>query len=167
MPVPESITLLAGFVQAHAAWSIADVPKGELLVPLAIVEESGQRQLLRFEARTQYLAIEKGKATLAQRDERLDAWAFAREGQFKEDGVYVDSLTVSAKARGMKEPIVFIQRFRSTSKGPFKVIGDAMVVVSGQVLSTNEAAPYLKTLRDGIQSHEKAGPLWQQWANTK
>jgi len=35
---PDSVVLLAGFVLAHAAWSVSDLPKGELLVPLAVVE---------------------------------------------------------------------------------------------------------------------------------
>ena len=53
MVPPDSLMLLAGFVLAHAAWSVSDLPKGELLVPLAVVEKNGQRQLLRFEAQTQ------------------------------------------------------------------------------------------------------------------
>lgn len=52
MVAPDSLVILAGFVLAHAAWSVSDVPKGELLVPLAVVEKNGQRQLLRFEAQS-------------------------------------------------------------------------------------------------------------------
>jgi len=44
MSIPTIALRLAGFVLAHAAWSISDVPRGELLVPLAIVERQGQRQ---------------------------------------------------------------------------------------------------------------------------
>lgn len=39
MPVPEATALLAGFVLAHAAWSVSDLPEGQLLVPLAMIEE--------------------------------------------------------------------------------------------------------------------------------
>lgn len=59
--IPESVALLAGFVLAHAAWSVSDLPRGERLVPLAVVETAGQRQLLRFEAPTQEQAISDGK----------------------------------------------------------------------------------------------------------
>jgi hypothetical protein len=58
---PDSVVLLAGFVLAHAAWSVSDLPKGQLLVPLAVVETGGQRQLLRFEAQTQEQSIAAGK----------------------------------------------------------------------------------------------------------
>jgi hypothetical protein len=86
--MPDSVVLLAGFVLAHAAWSISDVPKGELLIPLAVVESAGQRQLIRFEAPTQEAAIAKGKATLAGQQAELDARAFAREGLMP-DGVVI------------------------------------------------------------------------------
>src|SRR5512132_1724097 len=72
---PDSVVLLAGFVLAHAAWSVSDLPKGELLVPLAVVETGGQRQLLRFEAQTQEQSIAEAKATLTKRQGQLDAWA--------------------------------------------------------------------------------------------
>jgi hypothetical protein len=71
----DSLVLLAGFAIAHAAWSVSDLPQGELLVPLAFVEKNGQRQLLRFEAKTQDQAIAEAKAALTQRQPELDAWA--------------------------------------------------------------------------------------------
>jgi hypothetical protein len=52
---------------------VSDIPKGEVLVPLAIVEKNGQRQLLRFGAQTQEQAIADGKATLARRQREFDA----------------------------------------------------------------------------------------------
>ena len=58
---PDSVVLLAGFVLAHAAWSVSDLPKGQLLVPLAVVETGGQRQLLRFEAQTQVVERADGE----------------------------------------------------------------------------------------------------------
>jgi len=67
---PDSVVLLAGFVLAHAAWSVSDLPKGELLVPLAVVETGGKRQLLRFEAQTQEQSIAEAKATLSSSPRR-------------------------------------------------------------------------------------------------
>src|SRR3990172_4176806 len=98
MVPPDPLILLAGFVLAHAAWSVSDLPKGELLVPLAIVEKNGQRQLLRFEAQTQEQAIAEGKTTLTNRQPELDAWAFGREGLMPEGTGKVDVLTVDAWA---------------------------------------------------------------------
>ena len=86
MLTPESAILLAGFVLAHAAWSVSDLPKGELLVPLAVVEKNGQRQLLRFEAQTQDQAIADGKGTIARRQSEFDARAFGREGLSTREG---------------------------------------------------------------------------------
>lgn len=50
MQFDKSLLSLAGFAFAHAAWSVSDLSEGELLVPLALIEKSGERQLLRFEA---------------------------------------------------------------------------------------------------------------------
>src|ERR1700737_1555681 len=105
MAIPEFAVLLAGFVLAHATWSVSDLPKGDLLVPLAIVEKDGQRQLLRFEAETQEQAIAKGKATVAKLQAEADAWAFARENQFKDGDKYVDVISVDVWAKGMAAPI--------------------------------------------------------------
>ena len=163
MVPPDSLILLAGFVLAHAAWSVSDLPKGELLVPLAVVEKNGQRQLLRFEAPTQAQAIAEGKATLTRRQAELDAWAFGREGLMPEGTGKVDVLTVDAWAQGMARPITFVQRFRPYSSGAFRIKGDAMVVVDGKALGGTEAARVLSRLYDSVRQHPKAGPLWHGW----
>jgi hypothetical protein len=161
--IPESAILLAGFVLAHAAWSVSDIPKGELLVPLAVVEKNGQRQLLRFEAQTQEQAIAEGKATLAGRQREFDGWAFGREGLMPEAHSKVDVLTVDAWAAGMTRPITFVQRFSPSSSGAFRIKGAPIVVVDGKALEGAEAARLVKRLYDGVRQHPKAGHLWQEW----
>jgi len=163
MVPPDSLILLAGFVLAHAAWSVSDLPKGELLVPLAVVEKNGQRQLLRFEAQTQAQAIAEGKTTLTNRQAELDAWAFGREGLMPDGTGKVDVLTVDAWAQGMARPITFVQRFSPYSSGTFRITGDAMFVVDGKVLEGTEAARLVSRLYDGVRQHPKAGQLWQGW----
>lgn len=160
---PESAILLAGFVLGHAAWSISDLPKGALLVPLAIVEKNGQRQLLRFEAQTQDQAIADGKTTLAKRQHEFDAWAFGREGLMQEARGKVDVITVDAWATGMTRPITFVQRFSPYSSGAFRIKGDPIVVVDGNALEGAEAVQLVKRLYDGVRLHPKAGQLWQEW----
>ncbi len=164
MAIPESAVLLAGFVLAHAVWSVSDLPKGELLVPLAIIEKDGQRELLRFEAETQVQAIANGKATLAKRQGDADAWAFAREGQFKEGDKYVDVISVDVWAKGMPAPITFVQPFQPFATGEFKLLGEAWVVIEGKVQSTEAAGPLISQLNRGIQSHSKAAKLWPEWS---
>ena len=163
MAIPESLLLLAGFVFAHATWSVSDLPEGELLVPMAIVEKSGQRQLQRFEAETQVKAIMEGKAYLKDNEKNFDAWAFAREGQMLFNGKYVDTLTVEAKANGMSESIVFVQKFQPFSSGVFKLIGEPLVSIGGNQVSDDEAKSLISELNDGVETHQKAVELWPQW----
>ena len=160
---PDSLILLAGFVLAHSAWSVSDLPKGELLIPLAIVEKTGQRQLLRFEAQTQEQAIAEGRASLSQRQGQLDAWAFGREGLLSGGTGKVDVLTVDAWAKGMTRPITFVQQFTPYSSGVFRVRGDAMAIVDGKELEGAEAARLVKKLYEGALQHPKAGKLWHGW----
>lgn len=161
--IPDSLVLLAGFALAHAAWSVSDLPRGELLVPLAVVEKDGRRQLLRFEARTQEEAIAQAKAALIQRQPELDAWALAREGVMSKGAGKVDVLSVDAWAKGMGQPITFVQEFIPYSSGAFRVGGDALAIVDGRTLAGAEAARLVEKLYEGVRQHPKAGQLWQGW----
>jgi hypothetical protein len=161
--MPDSLLLLAGFALAHAAWSVSDLPRGELLVPLAVVEKDGRRQLLRFEARTQEEAIAQAKAALAQRQPELDAWALAREGVMSKGTDKVDVLSVDAWAKGMGQPITFVQEFIPYSSGAFRVGGDALAIMDGRTLAGAEAARLVAKLYEGVRQHPKAGQLWQGW----
>ena len=142
---PDSVVLLAGFVLAHAAWSVSDLPKGELLVPLAVVETGGKRQLLRFEAQTQEQSIAEAKATLTKRQGQLDAWAFVREGLMPDGTGKVDV------------------RSSPYSSGAFRIKGDAIVVVDGKLVEGAEATGLVKRLYEGVSQHPKAGQLWHGW----
>jgi hypothetical protein len=161
----DSLLDLAGFVLAHAMWSVSDLPDGELLVPLAIVEKSGDRQLLRFEGESQEQAIAEGTALLARREQEVDAWACAREGQIGNGPGLVDVLVVEAKSRGADGPLVFVQPFRPFASGKFRLLGAPMVIVGGKTLSETDAEPLLQGLFDGIQSHAKAAEHWADWTS--
>ena len=163
---PDLAVLLAGFVLAHAAWSVADLPPGELLVPLALIDKGGQRQLLRFQSDTQALAIADGKATIAKHQANLDGWAFGREGQISEDSGTVDVLTIDCWANGMAQPVTFVQKFRRGPPGSFRLVGEPRVAVDGKAVEGAEASQLFKTLGDGIREHPKAGILWQSWGGS-
>ena len=163
MAFPESLLILAGFAFAHATWSVSDLPEGELLAPLAIVEIAGQRQLLRFEAETQAEAIAQGKTTLKEQEVTFDAWAFAREGEIQESDKNIAVLTIEAKARGMPESVLFVQRFRPFSSGRFQLIGEPIVSVGGKEASDKVSEQLISQLKLGIQSHGDAAILWDQW----
>ena len=156
--------LLAGFVLAHAVWSVSDLPEGEALVPLAGIERDGKREFMRFEAETQAEAIDNGKAHMAKFQSEGTTWVFAREGLMRnKDGSAVDVITVEAWQPGMQEPIVFLQFFKPFASGEFKLLGAPVAVVSGKMLPEAEAAPYLEMLQKGIDSHEQVAPLWRSW----
>jgi hypothetical protein len=161
--IPDAATLLAGFVLAHAAWSVSDLPEGDLLVPMAITEVGGERKLTRFEAETQEQAIAKGKEFVADQQASSSAWAFAREGQMKTSDGYIDVLVVDAWAKGMTEPITFIQPFQPYASGAFKLLGPAVPVVAGSMLSPEQSEPYLSVLYRGVGGHGKAAALWESW----
>jgi hypothetical protein len=75
--VPAVAAILAGFVLAHAAWSISDLPNGDGFVPLAVVVVNGERQLQRFAASTPDEAVAKGRAAMKAAMSSAEAWAFA------------------------------------------------------------------------------------------
>lgn len=163
MAISESIVIFAGLVFAHAVWNVSDLPKDELLVPIVMVERSGERELMRFEADTQELAIANAKKWIAKNGDSFDAWVFAREGQVKENGKYVDTISVEARAKGDKETLMIVQRFQPFSKGKFKLLGQSMVGIDGVILDEKASNPLREQLKRGIDSHPKAAGLWKEW----
>jgi hypothetical protein len=160
---PDAAVSLAGFVLAHAAWSVSDLPEGELLVPLAMTEKAGQRELHRFVAETQEQGIANGKTAMGKLSGRVDAWAFAREGQLNEGSGYVDVISVDAWAKGMTATISFVQKFRPFASGKFGLLGDPWVVVDGKLQNPSASSDVLTKLNLAIQSHPKAGEHWSEW----
>ena len=164
MGISEAVVLLAGFVLAHAAWSISDVPVGELLVPLAVIERSGTRYLQRFEGPTQDAAIASGKDAVAEATTRGETWAFAREGLLNEATGKVDVITVEFWSSGMDSPVTLVQRFRAAaSPTGFAILGEPEVSIGNRIQPPEAMAPLLKIVREGIKSHGKAGPQWGTW----
>ena len=163
MAIPETANLLAGFVLAHAAWSISDLPEGDFLVPLAIVETEAGRKLTRFEAETQEKAIDAGKAFVSEQQPTASAWALAREGQINTSTGKIDVLVVEAWGKGMNEPITYIQPFQPFASGTFKILGPAAPVVSGSILSPEQSEPLLDALYRGVSTHDQAASLWASW----
>jgi len=160
---PDAAVSLAGFVLAHAAWSVSDLPEGELLVPLAMTEKAGQRELHRFVAETQEQGIANGKTAMGKLSGRVDAWAFAREGQFNEGSGYVDVISIDAWAKGMTASISFVQKFRPFASGKFGLLGDPLVVIDGKFQNPSAFSDLLTKLNRAIQSHPKAAEHWSEW----
>lgn len=164
---PPLAPTLAGFVLAHAAWNVSDAAHGELLCPLAVVEQpGGERRLLRFEADTQEAAIAAGKSVMSEAVASAVAWAFAREGTWRPVGASEpqDVLTIDFWARGMRGAASLVQPFeRCTRGGRFRLLGDPMLVVEGLVVEQDTARASLEAVGAGVMTHPKAAELWQSW----
>jgi hypothetical protein len=166
MGIPELALLLAGFALAHAAWSISDVPSGELLVPVSVTAkaEGAPLRIARYEASTQAEAIEKAMAATSAIWRTGEPWAFVREGLLPENGTKVDVLLVDFWGPGMDTSITVIQRFRPAwSPGGFRLIGPPFVTIDGRLQPDSAVAPLLEGILEGVRQHGKAGPLWNAW----
>jgi hypothetical protein len=160
--IPCAGLLLAGFVLAHAAWSISDVD--ETLVPLAVIERNSTRELVRVEADTQAEAISKGKSLYGEWRKTADAWAFAREGLVRNADTQVDVLVVDFWATGMSEPATIIQQFEPFGKrGRFRITGDPEITLEGSIQTGDNVATAVSLVEQGISSHQKVAPLWKKW----
>jgi hypothetical protein len=155
--------IAAGFALAHAAWSASDLPKEELLVPLAIIESKGERKLLRFEATTQEEAVARGQEEMKKITGTVDAWAFARDGLIRRDGHKIDCILVEFWGPGMPSPAAVVQQYEPFSSGRFRLVGDPWVIVSGLQQTPEQAAGVLAKVREGIKSHSKVAALWDAW----
>lgn len=163
MYLPNDAVGLAGFTLAHAAWSVSDLPDGELLIPLAITAADGRLATQRFEDGAQAEAIARGRAAIEACRDDVDAWAFAREGVIREGANAVDVLTVSSGARGMSTTFDIVQRFRPFASGAFAVLGEVDVIVDRVKLVDGRADEIRRMVRAGVESHGKVAELWDGW----
>lgn len=162
---PESALLLGGFTLAHAAWSISDGPC--LLCPLAIIQRSGERKLIRFEAASQQEAIERGKSTLANlKDDAVTCWAFAREGLYRELDVKTDVLTIELWSCESSRRLSLLERFEPYAKRQrFRLLGHLEILLEGQIQEQATVLNILRVVRRGVSEHSKVAPLWHTWRN--
>lgn len=163
---PDSVLHLAGFALAHAAWSVADAPHADLLVPFIIVRSDGQQELMPFEAETQDEAVEEGTQAVARLSGRVDAWAFAREGTLRtrDGGSAQDVLIVEFGGQGVGGRYVVIQPYqRATENRAFAIVGDSVVTHAGEVLDGEDVGPVLHGIAQGVGRHSAAAPLWPTW----
>jgi hypothetical protein len=161
------ILQLAGFTLAHAAWNVSDLPADELLAPLALLQEHGERRLVRFEATTQEEAIAAGKAAMDDAYQSTDGWAFAREGVWRPAGESTapqDVLVLDFWGHPMEAPASIVLPFRRLNERlPFQLLSEPVFVVEGRMMRSEDSRPLLAALADGVQSHDAVAPLWASW----
>ena len=158
MSIPDDILLFSGFALAHAAYSICDVPAGQLLIPLFIAEHQGKREVRRFEAATQEEAITTAKRHIEAVDGTLDLWTFSREGSMVlPDDSRADVISVDASAAAFRGRLTVIQPFRSTShSGGFALLGTPIVALDGGEVSPDEESECRRVLDQGFAMHPAA-----------
>jgi len=164
MQIPDSVFLISGYVLAHAAYSVCDADEGELLIPLAVVESDGRREVLRFEADSQEEAIARAKGELTALKQGADIWAFAREGLWQpDDGPKQDVFAVTAWAKGVEMDVSIIQPFRP-NRGieDFRLLAGLDVVIDGDLLDGEIAQTCRAMVEEGVTYHPRGGQ-WASW----
>lgn len=165
--LPPSALSLAGFALAHAAWSLADADDGELLCPLAVLEQHDRsRRLTRFEADTQEEAIIAGKTAMREASGEVAAWAFAREGAWRKmgSGASGDVLAIDFWATGMPATATLTQPFyRAVNGSRFRIGAVPTLVVGDRLLAAAAADPCIQAIMHGVQSHAMVATLWPAW----
>ena len=158
--------LLAGFALAHAAWSVSDLPAGDLLTPLAMTTPGEQTPptLIRYVGATQDEAIAKGRAEMDSLRAKGQPWAFVREGLLPEGGTKQDVLLVELWGPGMDAPLSLVQRFRpAAARGGFQLLGAPLVAVGGVVQPDSAVATVLEAVMEGVRRHKQAAAQWEAW----
>jgi hypothetical protein len=163
-PIDDALQF-GGTALAHAAWIASDLQEGELVCPIVIFEEGGDRVLYACEALTQLEAVQIGDRKARELTEGdADRWAFAREGLItdpKSSHKY-DVLAVSYWSRGLDEPVKIQQLFIPSSVGTFRLIGEPLVAVHDHVLTEPVQSRLRQFVRAGINSHPQ-GDMWTEW----
>ena len=71
MSISDGVLLIAGYVLAHASYSVSDLEDGELLIPFAVVQSVNRQEVIRFESETQEQAISDAKSKLVELKKQL------------------------------------------------------------------------------------------------
>ncbi|MEG3222181.1 hypothetical protein PD716_16355 [Vibrio gigantis] len=152
MSVSYSILLIAGYVLAHASYSVSDLESGELLIPFVVVQSEKGQEVIRFEADTQEEAISNGKVELLQLQKRADIYGFAREGSMRdESGNSIDVISVDVWEKGLEHTVSIVQPFQpNNGKGHFQLSKDILVVIDGQEV---ESQQLIDIVKEGISYH--------------
>ena len=159
--IPDDMLLFSGFALAHAAYSICDVPEGQLLIPLFISENGGKREVLRFEAENQESAISSAKQHIHAIDGTLDLWAFMREGSLAlSEETQVDVILLDASSAQFGHRITVVQPFRPSRRPDgFMLLGEPIVALDGKELNSEQLLWCIQILDEGFSMHPAASEV--------
>jgi hypothetical protein len=151
---------LAGFFAAHGIWCVVD---GGPLVPLVGFETAdGKRQMTRFAAPRVEQGVQAGLDWLSQNPKSALRAAFVYDGFVtlstgKLDALLVEIRDYGPPCRSLKMAVPYRPATESRSFAVYRT----------KFLTTDISKPDLELLSAaffrGVESHEKAAPVWSKW----
>ena len=158
------VARLIGVRLGHACWIIVNLEQGELICPFVVIEWSdGSRSMQEFEADSQAEAVARGKAFLVEPVDGLVRMVFIRDGLLRNaDGTATDVLSVTGWDRGQSE-LTVCQTYHHDDVNGLTLLGDPFVALG----DVEDEAMMLAHIFAGIDSHVKAGLLWNSWGGRK
>jgi hypothetical protein len=150
---------LAGFIAAHAIWSIAD---GETLVPiLAFTKSDHTREMTRLEGSDLTAAVQDGRRWLAGNPDQVQRAVLVYDGYASaQSGQKTDALIIETRTYG-ETPGEFTMTLPYRS--PRHHLGLAIYRPAFVVLADGDQ---LKSLSDaffkGVNQHREAAPVWKK-----
>src|SRR5437773_137170 len=156
----ESAAKLAGFLTAHAIWSVSN---GETLIPMLGFETpDGTRQLHRFVAERVEKGVEEGKDRLARNPDEAARAALVYDGFITLPTGKVDALLVDIREYG-KPPrslLMAVPYRPAASPHGFAVHRPKFLSFDGPAPDYQVAC---SAFFEGVDSHEKAAPIWSRY----
>ena len=166
--IPDDVLFRAGFVLAHAIWSVSDLEDGETLVPLGLAVTAGEQELIRFVAKSKRNedAVAQAYEFFNEHGSEYDAWALACDVYIRDqdtDFNRTDAIKLEVWARDCHEAVAFIQRFLPFKSGRFKLLGEPSFIVDDVFQCGPTARKALEKLHEGVLSHPAVADLWESW----
>lgn len=157
----DQAVMIAGYLLANSADNLSYIDEVKVLTPFTICLKNGQFHPKFYTGNSQAESIAAAKQELTANKSKYDAWALAREGTLDVTGHSIHTISVSAWAIGMQEPIVFIQRFARVPR--FRLIDVPIVGLEGSIVGIEQSKPMLSVLLKGVSLHEDGGLKWGSW----
>lgn len=151
----EQTAHLAGFIAAHAIWSVSD---GATLIPMiGSVTVDAKQTLERLVMESAQQAVDLGRTQLAGNPRRVAHAAFAFDGYITLADGKTDAVFVEARGYGTVPPIELniAIPYRNASASTFAVYRPKILA-----LPKGDQKALLDAFWAGVDSHEEAAAVW-------
>lgn len=167
MALPAAALQLAGFLLAHAFWTVSEMPEGGHYVPQALcMNAAGNRTLTSFDAATPTDEAAKAKAFIGTGSNAYADCAIARQMRVGTPAGDVDALVIDV-VQGEGSLVTVVQAYRPAAKGGFRLLGDELMLGDGGPLAPLPAAHAAAALREGASDHPGLGDKWSEWSGAR